>query len=110
MGTARARLETDSEREDPMMTLRRRSTQRGNSVLELALTFTPLFALMLGIFELALPIFKKSTFSSAVREGYRFVFAYQTSYAGTSYPSRPPSIKAGLIGDAVAAPFPTEPR
>ena len=38
----------------------------------MALSFTPLFALMLGVFELALPIFKKSTFSSAVREGCRY--------------------------------------
>ena len=84
-----------------MMTLRRRSTQRGNSVLELALTFTPLFALMLGIFELALPIFKKSTFSAAVREGCRYGITYQTSYAGTSYTSQTAAIKAVVQANAM---------
>lgn len=37
-------------------------------MLELALILTPMFALLLAIVELSLPIYKKSTFTSAVRE------------------------------------------
>jgi Flp pilus assembly protein TadG len=81
--------------------MRRRSRQRGNTILELALSFTPLFALLLGVFELALPIFKKSTFSSAVREGCRYGITYQTSYNGTAYTSQTAAIKAVVQANAM---------
>ena len=84
-----------------MLKLRTRSAQRGNTVLELALSFTPLFALMLGVFELALPIFKKSTFSSAVREGCRYGITYQTSFNGTAYTSQTAAIKAVVQANAM---------
>jgi len=37
---------------------------------------------------LSLPIFKKSTFQAAVREGVRYGITYQTTYNGTSYASQ----------------------
>jgi Flp pilus assembly protein TadG len=53
-----------------------------------------MFALLMSIVEVSLPIFKKSTFLSAVREGCRFGITYQTTYNGTSYSSQTAAIKA----------------
>ena len=84
-----------------MVKRQRRSAQRGNTILELALAFTPMFALVLGIVELSFPIFKKSTFSAAVREGCRFGITYQTTYAGTAYASQTAAIKAAVQANAM---------
>lgn len=73
---------------------RRRKRQTGNTLVELALVLTPMFALLLGIVEVSLPIFKKSTFLAAVREGCRYGITYQTTYNGTSYSSQSAAIKA----------------
>jgi Flp pilus assembly protein TadG len=73
---------------------RRRARQRGNTLVELALIMTPFMALCLAIIELSLPIFKKSTFTSAVREGCRYGITYQTTYNGTTYGSQTAAIKA----------------
>ena len=73
---------------------RRRARQAGNTILELALVLTPFLALNLAIIELSLPIFKKSTFTNAVREGCRYGITYQTTYSGTSYSSQTNAIKA----------------
>jgi Flp pilus assembly protein TadG len=69
--------------------------------MELALCFTPMFALLLGIVELSFPIFKKSTFSAAVREGCRFGITYQTTYKGTVYASQTAVIKAVVQDNAM---------
>ena len=63
-------------------------------MLELALILTPMFALLLSIVELSMPIFKKSTFQDAVREGVRYGITYQTTYGGTTYGSQTAAIKA----------------
>jgi Flp pilus assembly protein TadG len=68
--------------------------RRGNTIVELALVITPFMALCLAIVELSLPIFKKSTFTSAVREGCRYGITYQTTYNGTNYGSQTAAIKA----------------
>jgi Flp pilus assembly protein TadG len=73
---------------------RRRARQAGNSFLEMALVITPFFALTLSIIELALPIFQKSTFTHAVREGCRYGITFQTSYNGTNYSSQTDAITA----------------
>lgn len=72
----------------------RKRTTRGNTMLELALILTPMFALLLAIVELSLPIFKKSTFQDAVREGVRYGITYQVVYNGTTYASQTAAIKA----------------
>jgi hypothetical protein len=41
-----------------------------------------MFALLMSIVDVSLPIFKKSTFLAAVREGCRFGITYQTTYNG----------------------------
>ena len=45
--------------------------------MESALILTPFLALMLGVMELSLPLFKKSLFTAAVREGCRYGITYQ---------------------------------
>lgn len=73
---------------------RKRARQTGNTMLELALVLTPFLALCLAIIELSLPIFKKSTFTNAVREGCRYGITFQTTYNGTNYSSQTDAIKA----------------
>jgi Flp pilus assembly protein TadG len=72
----------------------RRRGLRGNVIVEFALIMTPFFALTLATIELSLPIFKRSTFLSAVRDGCRFGITYQTSYAGTTYGNQTAAIQA----------------
>lgn len=73
---------------------RRRARQSGNTLTEMALIMTPFFALTLSIIELSLPIFLKSTFVDAVREGCRYGITFQTSYNGTNYSSQTAAITA----------------
>jgi len=79
----------------------RRKRQTGNTLVELALVLTPMFALLLAIVEVSLPIFKKSTFVDAVREGCRYGITYQTSYNGTSYTSQTAAIQAVVIANSM---------
>ncbi len=69
--------------------------------MELALVITPMFALLLAIVEVSLPIFKKSTFVAAVREGCRFGITYQTSYNGTNYSSMTAAIQAVVLRNSM---------
>jgi Flp pilus assembly protein TadG len=84
-----------------MMADAKRSRQRGNTIVELALILTPMMALLLAIVELSLPIFKKSTFIAAVREGCRYGITYQTTYNGTNYGSQTAAIKAVVQANAM---------
>lgn len=53
-------------------------TKRGNIFVELALVLMPVLALLLAIIDFALPIFLRSTFTHAVREGVRYGITFQT--------------------------------
>ncbi|HNY42053.1 MAG TPA: pilus assembly protein [Bryobacteraceae bacterium] len=55
----------------------RRRRQRGNAMLETALIFLPLFAIIFAILDFGLVIFIKSTLQHAVREGARYAVTYQ---------------------------------
>ena len=70
-------------------------------MIEMALIMTPMMALLLGVVELSLPIFKKSTFTSAVREGCRYGITYQTAYQGTTYGSQTEAIQAVVQANAM---------
>jgi Flp pilus assembly protein TadG len=78
-----------------------RRSRRGNTLVELALVLTPMFALLLSIVEVSLPIFKKSTFVAAVREGCRYGITYQTTYNGTSYGSQTAAIQAVVLANSM---------
>lgn len=82
-------------------TRRRAGNRRGNAMVELALVITPMFALLLSIVEVSLPIFKKSTFVAAVREGCRFGITYQTTFNGTSYSSQTTAIQAVVLANSM---------
>lgn len=58
-------------------------------------------ALALTTIEVSLPIFKKSTFESAVREGCRFGITYQTTFNGTTYGSQTAAIQAVVEANAM---------
>ena len=78
-----------------MPEVRRRTAQQGGSTItELALIMTPFLALLLAIVELSLPIFKKSLFTAAVREGCRYGITFQTTYQGTTYGTQTRAIQA----------------
>ena len=76
------------------MNRKKNHRRAGSSFLEMALVITPFFALTLSIIELALPIFEKSTFTHAVREGCRYGITFQTTYNGTTYGSQTDAITA----------------
>jgi Flp pilus assembly protein TadG len=78
-----------------------RLRRQGSVILELALILTPFLALALSTIELALPIFKKSTFESAVREGCRYGITYQTVFKGTTYGTQTLAIQAVVQANAM---------
>ena len=61
----------------PSAALRKRG-RRGSYFVEFALSFWPLFVLMLGIVDFSLPIYLRSAFTSATREGVRYATTFQT--------------------------------
>jgi Flp pilus assembly protein TadG len=71
-----------------------RAAEHGAAIVELALVLLPLMALMFAIIDFSMPIFLKSMFTAAVREGCRFGIAYQMSYKGTAYSTQTASVKA----------------
>jgi Flp pilus assembly protein TadG len=73
---------------------RKRARQSGNTLVEMALVMVPFLALVLATIELALPIFLKSTFVDAAREGCRYGITFQTAYNGTTYSSQTAAITA----------------
>jgi len=72
----------------------RRRSEAGNSVLEITFVLLPLLALTFAIFDFAMPIFMKSMFESAVREGCRFGITYQMTWGGTTYSTQTSAIQA----------------
>ncbi len=51
--------------------------RRGSYFIEFSLSFWPLFVLLLGIIDFSMPIFVRSAFTNAVREGARYATTYQ---------------------------------
>jgi hypothetical protein len=78
------------------LNLRRRRRQSGNAMVELALVFLPLFALIFAIVDFSLPIFLRSLLTHAVTEGSRYGITYRTE-AGMGHTA---SIKAVVTRNA----------
>jgi Flp pilus assembly protein TadG len=78
----------------------KRARQSGNTLVEMALVMVPFFALTLSIIELSLPIFLKSTFVDAAREGCRYAITFQTAYNGTTYSTQTAAITAVVEGNS----------
>jgi Flp pilus assembly protein TadG len=58
---------------------RRRRRSGGNTIMESALTFMPIFAMIIGFVNYGLSIYRWTTLQNAVREGCRYAITYQTS-------------------------------
>ena len=80
--------------------LRGRS-QRGATLVEAALVFLPFMAMMLAIVDFSMPIFLRSTFTHAVREGVRFGITHQTTYNSVSYSTQTAAIQAVVQANAM---------
>lgn len=65
-------------------TARRARRERGNTIVEIALCFLAMSALMFGILDFSMVVFLQSAFQHAVREGARFGITFQSSYGSTS--------------------------
>jgi Flp pilus assembly protein TadG len=63
---------------------KKRRGQRGNTMLESALTFIPTMVMFFGIIDVSLVIFIQSTLANATREGARWAITFQSTYNGTS--------------------------
>jgi Flp pilus assembly protein TadG len=63
---------------------RKGRSQRGNSLLESALVFLPMMAILFGIVDISLATFIQSTLTTATREGSRFAITFSSTYMGTS--------------------------
>ena len=75
--------------------------ERGAAMVELALVLLPLMAMMMAIVDFSLPIFLRSTFTAAVREGCRYGITYNLTYNGTTYPSQTAAITAVVQGNSM---------
>ncbi len=74
--------------------LKRKSRQKGNTIVEMALGFLPLMALALGIMDFSFSIFMQSSFQNATREAVRFGITYNLTYNGTTYGSQTAAMDA----------------
>lgn len=70
-------------------------------MVELALVLLPLMAIMMAIVDFSLPIFLRSTFTAAVREGCRFGITYQLTYNGVTYSTQTAAIQAVVQGNSM---------
>lgn len=59
-------------------TTTRRRRERGSSTIELILTLLPTLALIFGLIDFGLMLFRWSTLQNAVREGARYAITFQT--------------------------------
>ena len=77
----------------------KRKKRSGHVILETALGFMPLCALIFGIADFAMVIYINSCFQNAVREGVRFGITYSLVYppgSTTTYASQTAAIQAAV--------------
>jgi Flp pilus assembly protein TadG len=77
----------------------RRSRQRGNTLVESALTLIPTLVMFLGIADVSLVIFLQSTLTNATLEGVRWAITFQSSYNGTDCSSSQASCITKVVQD-----------
>lgn len=83
---------------EPVRSWRSAGRRRGATFLEVALSLLPLLALMIGIIDLSMPMFLKSTFTNAVREGVRYGITYQTFSGATHTDSIKTVVQNSALG------------
>jgi Flp pilus assembly protein TadG len=75
--------------------------ERGNTILEMALVFVPLCALIFFTIDVTVVIFLKAVFQNATREGVRWAITYNTSYGGSPCPTQEECIKRVVQDNSV---------
>jgi Flp pilus assembly protein TadG len=75
---------------------KRRQRSGGTTIVEMALTYVPLIAMIVGIFDVSMMVFRWTTLQNAVREGARYAITFQTSGGGQDA-----SIKAVVQNNAI---------
>jgi len=66
----------------------KRGGEKGNTIVEMAITLIPFMALAVGLFDVSMLAFLEGTLSHAVAEGVRFAVTYRSSYNGTACSSQ----------------------
>lgn len=76
---------------------RRRAQQRGAYAVEMSIVLVPMMALVFAIFDFSMPLFIRTMFMNAVREGVRLGITHGLRYppvTGTLYNSQTEAIQA----------------
>ena len=89
----------------PLSAVRRRKSG-GQSIVESAFTFLPLFALIFGITDFGLMIFRWTTLQNAVREGTRYAVTFQVDGSGHQDTSIQNQVQAYAMGFVKASDSP----
>ena len=80
----------------------KKKRQGGQAMMvEMALSFLPFFALIIGIADFSMAAFMSGLFQDAVREGTRFAITYNLTYNGTTYTSQTAAIRAVVINNSL---------
>jgi hypothetical protein len=82
----------------PHISARRSLRQRGNQLVEVAIIFLPLCAMLFGLFDFSVAIFMRATMQSAVREGVRYAVTYRTEPSMCQDESIKSIVKASAAG------------
>ena len=80
---------------------KRRASSGGNVLVESAFTLLPTFALIFGMLDLGLMIFRWSTLQNAVREGCRYAITLQTTSVGGTALGQDASIQSIVESNAM---------
>ena len=86
----------------PMATGRNHNTRRGSAMLEFSLAFGVFFAMLLGLFDFAMPMFFRTGLHHSVRVATRYAITGQTKSGMGHDASIKDEVKTnsfGLIGD-----------
>ena len=84
----------------------RRRASRGHAAIEAAFIFIPMFAMVFGIIDIGLMIFRWSTLQNAVREGVRYAITFQTQGASGQTASITNVVERNAFGFVTAADMP----
>jgi Flp pilus assembly protein TadG len=80
--------------------VRRGQRESGNAMLEGALYFLPLMALIFGILDFSMALFITGALQESARDACRFTTTYNLTYNGTTYTTQTLAAKAVVYDEA----------
>jgi Flp pilus assembly protein TadG len=80
--------------------VRRGQRESGNAMLEGALYFLPLMALIFGILDFSMALFITGVLQESARDACRFTTTYNLTYNGTTYTSQTLAAKAAVYNES----------